>query len=359
MKKKVLSMILAIAMVVSMFAGLATTASAASVNDVFTKVTSLDELTSGEYLVVGATTTGNYTATVGAMTTGTAGYMPICTPTIAGNDITFDGTAVTETAIWTITRTEVDGVVSFTLQDNKSLYLNNSGEAKNKAYVGETAEALTIESGDATVAGSFTVSRTNCQANSSDGKYYKYLNWNYNNGNPRFAFYVALNNTATMCAYLSFYKLNTSGDACTHANATSTVTTAATCTTAGEAAWTCPDCPATWTTVIPATGHTWDEGVETTAPTCTEDGVKTYTCSVCQATKTEAIAATGHNYVDGVCENCGEAEPAPSYYEPLTAAPADWTGTYLIGHLADGAVWIFNGTDAANDYVSATPAEAG
>ncbi|MGM9564150.1 MAG: hypothetical protein ACI3VQ_08790, partial [Faecousia sp.] len=351
MTKKFLSMLLAIAMVVSMFAGLATTASAASVNDVFTKVTSLDELTSGEYLIVGATTTGNYTATVGAMATGTAGYMPICTPTIAGNDITFDGTAVTETAIWTITRTEADSVVSFTLQDNASLYLHDSADTKNKAYVGETAEALTIESGDATVAGSFTVSRASGT--------YKYLNWNYNNGSPRFAFYNAQNNSATMCAYLSFYKLNTSGDACTHANATSTVTTAATCTTAGEAAWTCPDCSSTWTTVIPATGHTWDEGVETTAPTCTEDGVKTYTCSVCQATKTEAIAATGHSYVDGVCENCGEAEPAPSYYEPLTAAPAAWDGTYLIGHIADGAVWVFNGKDAVSDYVSATPNEDG
>ena len=113
MSKRILSVVLTLAMVLSMFAGLATTASAASVNDVFTKVTSLDGLTSGEYLVVGATTTGNHTATVGAMATGTAGYMPICTPTIAGNDITFDGTAVTETAIWTLTRTEADGVVSF------------------------------------------------------------------------------------------------------------------------------------------------------------------------------------------------------------------------------------------------------
>ena len=349
--KKILSMILAIAMVVSMFAGITITANAASVNDVFTKITSLDDLTSGEYLVVGATTTGNNTATVGAMTTGTAGYMSICTPTIAGNDITFDGTAVTETAIWTVTRTEADSVVSFTLQDNASLYLHNSANTKNKAYVGETAEALTIESGDATVAGTFTVSRASGT--------YKYLNWNYNNGSPRFAFYNAQNNSATMCAYLSFYKLNTSGDACTHANATSTVTTEATCTTAGEASWTCPDCSETWTTVISATGHTWDDGVETTAPTCTEDGVKTYTCSVCQATKTEVIPATGHTYVGGTCSVCGAAEPAPSYYEPLTAAPDTWDGTYLIGHPVAGAVWIFNGTDAVNDYVSATPAEDG
>lgn len=350
MTKKFLSMLLAIAMVVSMFAGLATTASAASVNDVFTKVTSLNELTSGEYLIVGATTTGNYTATVGAMATGTAGYMPICTPTIAGNDITFDGTAVTESAIWKITRTEADGVVSFTIQDSASLYLNNSGEAKNKAYVGKTAEALTIESGDATVAGSFTVSRASGT--------YKYLNWNYNNGSPRFAFYNAKNNSATMCAYLSFYKLNTSGNACTHANATSTVTTAATCTTAGEASWTCPDCPATWTTVIPATGHTWGEAVQTTAPTCTEDGLNTYTCSVCSGTKTEVIAATGHTYVGGTCSVCGAAEPV--YYDYAKTELSAITAEHkVIITMTDGTtVWALssaNGSASSPAAIVVTP----
>ncbi len=58
MTKKILSMILAIAMVVTMFAGLATTASAAAVGDVFTKVTTLDELTTGEYIIVGTKTDG-------------------------------------------------------------------------------------------------------------------------------------------------------------------------------------------------------------------------------------------------------------------------------------------------------------
>lgn len=42
--------------------------------------------------------------------------------------------------------------------------------------------------------------------------------------------------------------------------------------------------------------HTWNEGVVTKEPTCTEAGVKTYTCTVCKETKTEAIAALGHNW---------------------------------------------------------------
>ena len=44
--------------------------------------------------------------------------------------------------------------------------------------------------------------------------------------------------------------------------------------------------------------HMWDGGVVTTAATCTEAGEKTYTCTVCSATKTEVIAATGHTYAE-------------------------------------------------------------
>ena len=50
--------------------------------------------------------------------------------------------------------------------------------------------------------------------------------------------------------------------------------------------------------VIPAKGHSWNEGEITTAPTCENAGVKTYTCTVCNETKTEAIAATGHTPVE-------------------------------------------------------------
>ena len=57
-----------------------------------------------------------------------------------------------------------------------------------------------------------------------------------------------------------------------------------------------PCCDRTWTEVLPATVHKWDEGTVTKEATCTEAGVKTYTCTVCQATKTEEIAPTGHNW---------------------------------------------------------------
>ena len=42
--------------------------------------------------------------------------------------------------------------------------------------------------------------------------------------------------------------------------------------------------------------HTWDNGTVTTAPTCTKAGERTYTCTKCGATKIEPIPATGHRW---------------------------------------------------------------
>lgn len=59
----------------------------------------------------------------------------------------------------------------------------------------------------------------------------------------------------------------------------------------------------------PAHTHTWNDGVVTTPATCTAAGVKTYTCTVCGATKTEEIPAAGHKYNNGVCSNCHDKQP--------------------------------------------------
>ena len=42
--------------------------------------------------------------------------------------------------------------------------------------------------------------------------------------------------------------------------------------------------------------HTWDSGKVTTAPTCTKAGEKTYTCTECDATKIDPMPATGHSW---------------------------------------------------------------
>ena len=45
---------------------------------------------------------------------------------------------------------------------------------------------------------------------------------------------------------------------------------------------------------VPATGHTYDDGVITTAPKCEETGVKTFTCVHGDHSYTETVPATGH-----------------------------------------------------------------
>ncbi|MBQ6890526.1 MAG: family 43 glycosylhydrolase, partial [Oscillospiraceae bacterium] len=53
--------------------------------------------------------------------------------------------------------------------------------------------------------------------------------------------------------------------------------------------------------------HSYSSSV-TTAATCTSAGVRTYSCS-CGSSYTEAIAALGHNYSGGSCTRCGAADP--------------------------------------------------
>ena len=69
---------------------------------------------------------------------------------------------------------------------------------------------------------------------------------------------------------------------------TEKVTTAATCTEAGEKTFTCV-CGATKMEAIPATGHSWGEP-EVIYAANGRDGEKVYTCAVCRETKREAIA---------------------------------------------------------------------
>ena len=322
MKKKILSMILAIAMVISMFAGLATTASAAG----FAKATSIAV---GDQVVL--VCEGKLMEMTSISTTKTK----------YGIGTAYSG-APAGTMVFDVVNGASEGTVAFKNGDNYLCWTSGNSLDVSATLDANASWTVTIyENGNATIINA---------ANSV-----REIAWN--NGSPRFAAY---DNTATSFSnYYSVQLYKYSDAACTHANATSSVTTEPTCRTPGEKTFTCPDCKETWTETIPATGHFWGEPVQTTAPTCTKDGVNTYTCSVCSGTKTEVIAATGHTYVGGTCSVCGAAEPAPSYYEPLTAAPAAWDGTYLIAHPVDGAVWIFNGTDAVNDYVSATPAEGG
>lgn len=91
-------------------------------------------------------------------------------------------------------------------------------------------------------------------------------------------------------------------------------------------------------------------GEVTTAANCTTAGVKTFTCQ-CGDAYTEEIPATGHTYVEGVCSVCGAADPAYNPDVTLTSisavysggdvavgtAVADLTGIVVTAHYSDGS----------------------
>ena len=78
-----------------------------------------------------------------------------------------------------------------------------------------------------------------------------------------------------------------------------TITQNASCENTGIKTYTCTTCSKTKTEDIAATGHSWDNGKITKEASCTEPGVKTFTCTTCKKTKTEDIAATGHFWDNG------------------------------------------------------------
>lgn len=83
-----------------------------------------------------------------------------------------------------------------------------------------------------------------------------------------------------------------------HKFAETTVTKEPTCTEAGESTGTCTVCGETAKNVIPATGHNHvEDKAQAVAPTCTEDGKVVKVCA-CGDTVTEAVAATGHKAGD-------------------------------------------------------------
>lgn len=91
-----------------------------------------------------------------------------------------------------------------------------------------------------------------------------------------------------------------------------TSTTPATCTTDGEVVTKCEKCNTTTiTTIIPATGHTYNDGVKTPA-TCTKTGEILYTCTAkdCGETKKVTLEKLQHVFeaieeVDATCVKSG------------------------------------------------------
>lgn len=124
---------------------------------------------------------------------------------------------------------------------------------------------------------------------------------------------------------------------------------------AGNMVWTCADCHVYSETIWhePTEDHKWDDGVVTKEPTCLKDGEKVYTCKVCKETKKEVIPALGHTlekdpehgvaasctkegYDAYTCKRCGE-----TVWEKLAKLDHKWDNK------ADRVVEPVCGTDGA------------
>ena len=89
--------------------------------------------------------------------------------------------------------------------------------------------------------------------------------------------------------------------------------------------------------------HSYTSSV-TTAATCETAGVKTYTCSNCGYSYTESIAATGHSYVSGKCTVCGAADP--SYVAP----EGDYVLVTDISQITDGGKFVIVANNGGTYY---------
>ncbi len=302
MKKRILSMILAMAMVVSLFAGIAVTASAAEGTYVLA-----DAIAVGDTVVIGYAEKSVVLTDVAKISSNMCG--------ISG-DAAFSGNTVTTDAalVLTVEAGSAEGSVAFKTPAGQYLTWKSGNTLDVADEISDNASwNVTITEGVATIINVATAGLA--------AKEVRYLQ--FNASSPRF------------CAYKNsgknpgFYK-PASGETCLHEDATSEVTLAPKCTENGELTYTC-SCGTTWTESIAATGHNYGEGEVITAADCTTPGEMSYACTAegCEAAKTEVIPATGHNYVDGKCTICEEPQPEAKLYAPVTVETIV-AGNYIV-----------------------------
>ncbi len=282
-----------------------------SAEEGYIKITGLDQLTSGKYVMI--VSTGYAPGVVDGT------WISAVQPTVAGDKVIDP-----KGGVWTLT---VEGT-SVTLQDSNGIYVGPKGGNTNGIKTGTAYQwKVTFSNGTFKFCG--TGDDTVTLASNADSQY----------GN-KFRGYknTTVADTAAYPSAFTLYKFTeTETEECTHTNTKTEGALAATCTVAGHTGKTvCADCGETisageeipalghdetnhsakaptctepgWDAYVtcsrcdyttyaekPATGHDYDTVV--TAPSCTEGGYTTYTCSVCGDSYTgDETSATGHDY---------------------------------------------------------------
>lgn len=151
------------------------------------------------------------------------------------------------------------------------------------------------------------------------GKHTYAISVTYTNYYAKSATATASNSgTKELCAeYFVVIPSEVSQSTCTHSYS-STVITAATCTSSGVTVKSCSTCGLVSENTVAATGHSYGAWVTKNA-TCTADGSRSRKCSNCGDEQSEVLSATGHSYTmvthaatckdyevyDFTCSSCG------------------------------------------------------
>ena len=122
-------------------------------------------------------------------------------------------------------------------------------------------------------------------------------------------------------------------------------TKAPTCTENGTETRTCTRCNASEARDVASLGHNHNAAV--TAPTCTARGYTTYTCSCGDSYVDNYTDRLGHDYVNGICSRCGEADPNYKLAAPELKITTSSGKPKVYWNEVDGAVkyWLYRSTD--------------
>ncbi len=262
--------------------------------------------------------------------TATAGYVKVTSApadwsgryliVYEAKSLAFDGSLATLDAVGnSVAVTITDGVISDDFSANECTIATIEGgysiQAKSGKYIGQTSDTNGLESENTAYVNTISLSADGSVDIVSGGAYLRY---NATSNQTRFRYYKSSSYTGQKAISLYKYVDDING-VCEHTETTTT--------TKKEA-------------------------------NCTEDGLKETVCNECgNVTNTEVLPATGHTWVDGVCSVCGIPKPKTVTFTKITANQTDWSGKYLIVYEAGNIAFNGGNTQEISAKNNALPVE--
>ena len=346
--KKILSFVLTLAMILSLFAGLTVTASAENTGTI-TAVTEEWILLGGAEAITSAASAGTVAIT---MTTsgGTTFVLPntkgasaaptAIAVTVSGNTFTLDENTSNDDISWMI-EAENDGYTIYNAVDPSTwLYSTN---ANNGVRVGNNTNKTWVIDSDSGYLKHLGTSRYLGVYSSQDWR--AYTNTTGNTAGQTLQFWRLSSGTEPPAHEHDWSGWTPNGDS-THSR---------TCQAA--------DCP-----IGTQTEACSFEDRVVTEPTCVDEGEMLHTCSVCGYSRAEVIPATGQHTDedgDGLCDVCGQEMPtANTEYWYLIGGVESISGALDAGPIAitatlgDGSVFALSNTKGTGAAPTAVPCTA-